>query len=215
MLIDPLDYNLLFGWFVGLNPVAPVCNPTSFTKNRDRLLNEELMSKFLKLLLATPEVKPLLSSEDFSIDGTLLRAWAAHSWLKRIDGQEDGPPPASGGNGFGSSASGSKKRAKGDFRGLLLSNQSYRSTSDKEGRLFKKAPGVGAFMSFMGHCVMENRNGLVVSSEVRQAAGRVEREAAIGMAQSLKSALQKTLGADKGYDSREFVADLHISGNHI
>ena len=118
-MIEQLDYNLLFRWFVGLNPDDPVWHPTSFTKNRDRLLNEELMAKFLELLLATPEVKPLLSSEHFSVDGTLLRAWASHSSLERMDGLDDGPPPPSGGNGFGRSATGGKKHAKGDFRGLL------------------------------------------------------------------------------------------------
>jgi len=142
MLIEQLDYNLLFRWFVGLNPDDPVWHPTTFTKNRDRLLNEELMAKFLELLLAAPEVKPLLSSEHFSVDGTLLRAWASHSSLERIDGLDDDPPPPSGGNGFVGAPAG-KKRAKGDFRGLLLSNQTHRSASDGEARLFKKAPGVG------------------------------------------------------------------------
>lgn len=212
MLMEQLDYNLLFRWFVGLHPDDPVWHPTTFTKNRDRLLNEELMAKFLELLLAAPEVKPLLSSEHFSVDGTLLRAWASHSSLERIDGLNDGPPPPSGGNGFGGAPTTGKKRAKGDFRGLLLSNQTHRSTSDAEARLFKKAPGVGAFLSFMGHCVMENRNGLVVASEVSQATGKAERDAALRMARSLRGAHQKTLGADKGYDTREFVADLRISG---
>ena len=129
------------------------------------------MAKFLELLLAAPEVKPLLSSEHFSVDGTLLRAWASHSSLERIDGIDDDLPPPSSGKGFGG-ANGGKKRAKGDFRGLLLSNQTHRSRSDGEARLFKKAPGVGAFLSFMGHCVMENRHGLVVASEVTQATGR-------------------------------------------
>ena len=170
------------------------------------------MAKFLELLLAAPEVKPLLSSEHFSVDGTLLRAWASHSSLERIDGLDDGPPPPSGGNGFGGAPTTGKKRAKGDFLGLLLSNQTHRSASDDEARLFKKAPGVGAFLSFMGHCVMENRNGLVVASEVSQATGRAEREAALRMARSLRGAHQKTLGADKGYDTREFVADLRING---
>jgi transposase len=212
MLIEQLDYNLLFRWFVGLNPDDPVWHPTTFTKNRDRLLNEDLMAKFLELLLAAPEVKPLLSSEHFSVDGTLLRAWASHSSLERIDGLDDGPPPPSGGNGFGGGPATGKKRAKGDFRGLLLSNTTHRSTSDGEARLFKKAPGVGAFLSFMGHCVMENRNGLVVASEVTEATGRAEREAALRMARSLRGAHQKTVGADKGYDTREFVAGLRIKG---
>ena len=153
----------------------------------------------------------MLSSEHFSVDGTLLRAWASHSSLKRIDGLNDDPPPPGNGKGFGGHASG-KKRAKGDFRGLLLSNQTHRSTSDGEAQLFKKAPGVGAFLSFMGHCVMENRNGLVVASEVTQASGTAERDSALRMAQSLKGSHQKILGADKGYDTRAFVADLRISG---
>jgi hypothetical protein len=212
MLIEQLDYNLLFRWFVGLNPDDPVWHPTSFTKNRDRRLNEELMAKFLELLLAAPEDKPLLSSEHFSVDGTLLRAWASHSSLERIDGLDDGPPPSSGGNGFGGAANAGKKRAKGDFRGLLLSNQSHRSTSDGEARLFKKAPGVGAFLSFLRHCVMENRNGLVVASEVSQATGRAERDSALRLMRSIRGAHQKTLGADKGYDTRDFVVDLRING---
>ena len=210
LLIEQLDYNLLFRWFIGLNPDDPVWHSTTFTKNRDRVLNEELMAKFLGLLLAVPEVQPLLSSEHFSVDGTLLRAWASHSSLERIDGLDDEPPPTSVGKGFGGNAPG-KKRAKGDFRGLLLSNQTHRSCTDGEARLFKKAPGVGAYLSFLGHCVMENRNGLVVASEVSQANGTAEREAALRMAHSLRGAHQKTLGADKGYDTRDFVADLRIS----
>lgn len=170
------------------------------------------MAKFLELLLAAREVKPLLSSEHFSVDGTLLRAWASHSSLERIDGLDDDPPPPSGGQGFGGTASAGTRRAKGDFRGLLLSNQTHRSSSDGEARLFKKAPGVGAFLSFIGHCVMENRNGLVVASEVSHASGTAERDSAVRMAHSLRGAHQKTLGADKGYETRDFVADLRISG---
>jgi len=105
-----------------------------------------------------------------------------------------------------------KKRAKGDFRGLLLSNQTHSSSSDDEARRFKMAPGVGAFLSFMGHCVMENRNGLVVAGEVGQATGRAERDAVVRIARALRGDHQKTLGADKGYDTRDFVADLRISG---
>jgi hypothetical protein len=156
--MEQLNYNLLFRWFVGLNSDDPVWHPTTFTKNRDRLVNEERMAKFLELLLAAPEVKPLLSSEHFSVDGTLLRAWASHSSLERINALDDDPPRPSGGKCFAGSSSG-MKRAKGGFRGLLLSNQTHRSTNDGEARLFKKAQGVEAFLSFMGHCVMENRNG--------------------------------------------------------
>ena len=148
------------------------------------------MARFLDLLLAAPEVKPLLSSEHFSVDGTLLRAWASHSSLERIDGLDDGPIPPSDGKGFGGNTSG-KKRAKGDFRGLLLSNQTHRSSTDGQARLFKKAPGVSAFLSFMGHCVLENRNGLVVASEVTQASGTAERDSALQMARSLKVPTRK------------------------
>ena len=142
MPVEQLNYNLLFRWFVGLNPDDPVWHPTTFTKNDDRLLNEELMAKFLDLLVASPEVKPLLSSELFSVAGTLSRGWASHSSLERIDGLDDGPPPPTGGNGFGRSPTGGAKRAKGDFRALLLSNQTHRATSVGEARLFRKAPGV-------------------------------------------------------------------------
>jgi transposase len=211
MLMEQLDYNLLFRWFVGLNPDDSVWHPTTFTKNRDRLLNEELLAKFLELLLASPEVKPLLSSEHFSVDGTLLRAWASHSSLERIDGGDDDQPPPSGGNGFGAPPAKGKKRAKGDFRGLQLSNQTHRSSSDGEVRLFRKSVGTGAYLSYLGHCLMENRHGLVVASEVTPADGYGERAAAVRMARSLAGAHQKTLGADKGYDTRDFVADLRIS----
>ncbi len=157
MLIEQLDYDLLFRWFVGLNHDDPLWRPTTFTKTRERLLNEELMAKFLALLMAAPEVKPLLSSEHVSVDGTLLRAWASHSSLERIDGTGDDPQPPSGRNGFGSAPAKDKKRAKGDFRGLLLSNQTHRSSSDSEARLFRKSNSTGAYLSFLGHCLMENR----------------------------------------------------------
>lgn len=212
MLIEQLDYNLLFRWFVGLNPDDPVWHPTSFTKNRDRLLNEELMARFLELLLASPEVKPLLSSEHFSVDGTLLRAWASHSSLERIDGIDDDSPPPSGGNGFGSTSAKGRKRAKGDFRGLLLSNQTHRSSSDGEARLFRKSNSTGAYLSYLGHCLMENRHGLVVASEVTPADGYGERAAAVRMARSLPGAHRKTLAADKGYDTRDFVTDVRFAG---
>ena len=202
----------LFRSFVCLNPDAPVWHPTTYTKNRNRLLNEELMAKFLELMLAAPEVKPLQSSDHFSVDGTLLRAWASHSSLERIDGLDDGPPPPIGGNGFGDAPTTGMKRDKSDFHGLLISNQAHPSTSDAEARLFKKAPGVGAFLSCIGHCVMENRSGLVVTSEVSRAIGKTERDTALQMARSLRGAHQKTLRADKGYDTDEFVTDLRISG---
>jgi hypothetical protein len=134
----------LFRWFVGLNPDDPVWHSTTFTKNRDRLLNEKLTAKFLELLLASPEVKPLLSSEHFSVNGTILRAWASHSPLDRIDGGDDDPLPPSGGNGFGTPPLKGKQRAKSDFRSLLLSSQTRRCSSNAEARLFRKSGGTGS-----------------------------------------------------------------------
>jgi transposase len=122
LLLEQLHYNLLFRWFVGLSPDDPIWHPTTFTKNRDRLLNDDVMGLFLEKLMGAPEVKPLLSDEHFSVDGTLLQAWASHASLKRIDGQEDPPsPPPGPGEGFGAPKEG-KKRAKGDFRGIKLSS---------------------------------------------------------------------------------------------
>jgi transposase len=210
MLMEQLDDNLLFRWFIGLKPDDPVWHPTTFTKNRDRLLNEELMARFLELLMASPELRPLLSSEHCSVDGTLLRAWVSHGSLERMDGSDDEPPPPSGGNDFEVASAKSRKRAKGDFRGLLLSNQTHRSSSDGEARLFRKSGGTGAYLSDLGHCLMENRPGLVVASEVTPADGYGERAAAVRMARSLPGAHQKTLGADKGYDTRDFVADSAV-----
>ncbi len=122
LLLEQLHYNLLFSWFVGLSPVNAIWHPTTFTKNRDRLLNDDVMGLFLEKLMSASEVKPLLSDQHFSVDGTLLQAWASHASLKRIVGQEDSAhPPTCPGEGFSAPKQG-KKRAKGDFRGIKLSN---------------------------------------------------------------------------------------------
>ena len=139
LLQEQLHYNLLFRWFVGLSPDDPISHPTTFTKNRERLLNDQVMGCFLEKLMGAPEVKPLLCDEHFSVDGTLLQAWASHALLERIDGQEDPPPPPSGpGEGFGAPKTG-KKRAKGDFRGIKLSNKTHRSGSDPDALLARKS----------------------------------------------------------------------------
>ena len=142
----------------------------------------------------------------------MLRAWASHSYLERTDGLDDSPPPPTDSKRIGDSGNADRKRTKGEFRGLLLSNQTHRFSSELEARLLKKAPSVCMFLIFMGYCVMENRNGLVVASQVSQATGRAERDAAVNMARSLLGPHQKTLVAGKGYDIREFVAGLRISG---
>ena len=136
LLLEQLHYNLLFRWFVGLSSDDAIWHPTTFTKNRDRLLNDDVMGLFLEKLMGAPEVKPLLSDDHFSVDGTLLQAWASHASLKRIDGQEDPPPPPTGpGEGFGAPKEG-KKRAKGDFRGIKLSNETHRSSTDPVDAVF-------------------------------------------------------------------------------
>lgn len=183
MLIEQLDYNLLFRWLVGLNPDHPVWHPTTFTKNQDRLLNKELMAQFLALLIASAEDKPLLCSEHFSVDGTLRRAWASHSSMERIDGSDDEPPRYSGDNGFGSAPAKGKKIAKGDFRGLLLYNQTHHSSSVGEARLFHKSNSTSAYLSYLGQ-------GLVLASEVNPADSYGERAAAVRMVRSLPGVQQ-------------------------
>ncbi|CAK6688276.1 hypothetical protein IFHNHDMJ_00370 [Synechococcus sp. CBW1107] len=162
LLLEQLHYNLLYRWFVGLSPDDPIWHPTTFTKNRERLLNDDVMGRFLEKLMGAPEVKPLLSDEHFSVDGTLLQAWASHASLERIDGQDDPPPPPSGpGEGFGAPKPG-KKRAKGDFRGIKLSNKTHRSSVDPDALLCRKSNAHPALPSYRGHVLMDNRHALIV-----------------------------------------------------
>ncbi|TWB87344.1 IS4 family transposase [Synechococcus sp. Ace-Pa] len=198
----------LFRWFVGLSPDDPIWHPTTFTKNRERLLNDDVMGRFLEKLMGAPEVKPLLSDEHFSVDGTLLQACASHASLERIDGQEDPPPPPSGpGEGFGTPKPG-KKRAKGDFRSIKLSNKTHRSSVDPDALLARKSNAHPAQPSYRGHVLMDNRHALIVDCRVTQATGTGERDAAKAMAADIPGAHQKTLGADKNYDTRGFVAEM-------
>jgi transposase len=211
-LLEQLHYNLLFRWFVGLSPDDPIWHPTTFTKNRERLLNKDVMGAFLENLMGSPEVKPLLSEEHFSVDGTLLAAWASHASLKRIDGKEDPPPPSSGpGEGFGAPKEG-KKRAKGDFRGIKLSNDTHRSTTDPEALLARKSNAHPAQLSYRGHVLMENRHDLVVDWRATLADGIGERDAAKEMAADRPGARRKTIGADKNYDTKGFVAEMRRLG---
>jgi hypothetical protein len=198
-----------------------------FSKNRDRLLTTDIARKFLAAILAHDQVAPLLSDEHFSVDGTLVKAWASmKSFQPRVDGI---PPDEDGGPDDPSSArtedapeqprpettemtrSGHRDRnAEVDFRGEKRSNATHASVTDPEARLFKKSPGAGAMLCFMGHTLMENRNGLVVQADLTQADGHAERRAAINMIDrhSPGSTRRLTLGADKGFDSAGFVADL-------
>ncbi len=156
-LMEQLDYNLLYRWFVGLSPDDPVWDPTSFTKNRDRLLGGEAFEKFMIKLLNHPEVKPLLSDEHFSADGTLIEAWASQKSFRPKDGSDDGD----GSN----------------FHGQKRKNDTHASVTDPNSRLYRKALGREAKLSYMGHAIMENRHGLAVAGMVTQANGTAERRA--------------------------------------
>ena len=212
LLLEQLHDNLLFRWFVGLSPDDPIWHLTTFTKNRDRLLNEQVMGRFLEKLMGDPQVKPLLNNEHCSVDGTLLQAWASHASLERIDGQDDPPPPPSvPGEGFGAPKEG-KHRARGDFRGVKLSNQTHRSSSDPAALLARKSNAHPAVPSYRGHGLMDHRHDLIVDCRVTLADGYGEREAAKAMAAELSGAHQNTIGADKNDDTKGFVAEVRRLG---
>jgi transposase len=194
MLMEQINYNLLFRWFVGLPMDAEVWHPTVFTHNRDRLLEAEVAHEFLAALLALPQVKKLLSSEHFSVDGTLIDAWASMKSFRPKDGS--GVPPSPGRNG------------ERNFHKEKRSNETHASTTDPDARLYRKADGRESRLCFMGHVLMENRNGLAVDAALTRATGRAEREAALTMLGRRKSKRRITLGADKAYDVTAFVEDL-------
>ena len=196
-LMERLEFDLLFRWFVGLGVDDPVWDHSTFSKNRDRLLAGEIAAKFLIAVLAQPRVKRLLSSEHFSVDGTLIEAWAS---MKSFKPKE---PPAGGDTGGG------ERNASADFKGEKRSNQTHRSTTDPDARLYRKGPGMEAKLCFIGHGLMENRSGLIVDARLTRVSGHAERLAALDMIQGFAdrpSAI--TLGADKGYDAADFVEEL-------
>jgi transposase len=197
-LMEQLDYNLLFRWFVGLTMDSAIWDVTVFTKNRDRLLEGDVATKFLTTVLIQPKVKGLLSDEHFSVDGTLIEAWASMKSFKPKDGS--GEPPSPGRNG------------ERDFHGEKRSNETHASTTDKDARLYRKAQGQAAKMAFMGHVLMENRNGLVVGARLTHATGTAEREAAISMVEDVRGRHRITVGADKAYDTKDFVAEMRDLG---
>ena len=241
-LMEQLDYNLLFRWFVGLGIDDPVWVPTVFTKNRDRLLDADVAAKFMAELLAHKEVRKLLSDEHFSVDGTLIEAWASMKSFqpkapaatpKEPGGDPPAPPATSTPATTAQTAPGSTetksedqpmkernqeagsadarqgRNEEVDFHGQKRSNETHASTSDPEARLYKKGRGKEAKLCFMGHALMENRNGLIVETETTQADGFGERKAALAMInRRCPGERQITLGADKGYDTADFVADL-------
>src|SRR5262249_16576715 len=196
MLMEQINYNLLFRWFVGLPMDAEVWHPTVFTHNRDRLLEAAMAHEFLAALLALLQVKKLLSSEHFSVDGTLIEAWASMKSFRPKDGS--GEPPSPGRNG------------ERDFHNEKRSNETHASTTDPDARLYRKADGRESRLCFMGHGLMENRNGLAVGVALTRATGTAEREAALVMLDRRPSDRRMTLGADKAYDVTAFVEDLRL-----
>jgi transposase len=226
-LMEQMQYNLLFRWFVGLGIDDPVWVPTVFTKNRDRLLTTDMSRKVMAAILAHREVAPLLSDDHFSVDGTLIKAWAS---MKSFQPKAETAPPDDEGPGdppAGDTApndhatpepetdpmprpSHRTRNAEVDFRGEKRSNATHASTTDPDARLYRKSPGTGAVLCFMGHALMENRHGLVVQGDPTQADGHAERKAAMDMIHSHSPGSKRrlTLGADKAYDSADFVRDL-------
>jgi transposase len=226
-LMEQMQYNLLFRWFVGLGIDDPVWVPTVFTKNRDRLLTTEMSRKVMAAILAHREVAPLLSDDHFSVDGTLVKAWASMKSFQPKAGDtppdgdpgsppgpdttaEDHPKPTEPETDAMPRPSRQNRNAEVDFRGEKRSNVTHASTTDPDARLYKKSPGTGAMLCFIGHALMENRSGLIVQGDLTQADGHAERRAALDMIHrhSPGSTRQLTLGADKGFDAAEFVADL-------
>lgn len=197
LLMERLEYDLLFRWFVGIGVDDAAWDHSTFSKNRDRLLEGDIAAKFLAAVLAQPRVKRLLSSDHFSVDGTLIEAWASMKSVKPRDGS--GEPPVQGGG----------RNAEADFHGQKRANDTHGSTTDPEARLYKKGKGKEAKLCFMGHGLMENRHGLLVDACLTPADGHAERVAALHMIEPLADRPRRiTLGADKGYDTEDFVNEL-------
>jgi len=194
MLIEQLDYNLLFRWFVGLNMDDAVWDVTVFTKNRDRLLKAEVARRFFDLVVEEARGLDLMSDEHFTVDGTLLEASAGLKSFKNRDGVEAAPADDPG-------------NPTVNFHGEKRSNETHQSTTDPEAVLARKGGGKEAKLSYCGNVLMENRNGLVADVETMQADGTAERDAAVVMLASLPGDDRVTVGADKGYDTKGFVAD--------
>jgi transposase len=194
-LMEQLDYNLLFRWFVGLSMDDPVWDVSVFTKNRERLLDAELAQRFFNQVVTQARAQGLISAEHFTVDGTLIEAWAGQKSFQRTQGKPT-PPPDDPGN------------PSVNFRGERRCNATHQSTTDPQARLYKKAAGREAKLCYLGHLLMENRNGLVVNTRLTEADGYAERRAAVAMVEDIPGFSRVTLGGDKGYDAKEFVREL-------
>jgi transposase len=197
LLMERMEFDLLFRWFAGLGVDDPAWDHSVFSKNRDRLLEGEIAAKFLNAILAQPQVKRLLSSDHFSVDGTLIQAWASIKSFRRKDGGDNDPD-------------GGGRNAERSFHKEKRSNETHESTTDPEARLYKKGDGQPAKLCYMGHVLMENRNGLAVLGNVSQATGTAEREEALKLIDRYRGRRRRriTLGADKAYDVEAFVQEL-------
>lgn len=202
-LMEQLDYNLLFRWFVGLNADEPVWHPTVYSHNRDRLLQGRIVEALFERVLALADDRHLVSKEHFTVDGTLVQAWASmKSFTKKetpgeaTEAEKDSAPPDDPGN------------PSVDFRGEKRSNQTHASKTDPDARLYRKSAGQSSQLCYMGHVLMENRTGLVVDTRITHATGTAEVEAALSMASKIPGQQRVTLGADKGYDTKECVRGL-------
>jgi transposase len=198
LLVEQLQYNLLFRWFVGLSMDDPVWDATTFTKNRDRLLEGDIAAAFFEEVLTEAKAAGLVSDEHFTVDGTLLEAWASQKSFRRRNTPPDTPDDP--GN------------PTVNFRGEARKNDTHRSTTDPDARLYKKSSGSEATLAYLGHLLMENRHGLIVDALVTAATGTAEREAALTMLRARPDGERITVGGDKNYDTRDFVSDTRELG---
>ncbi len=199
-LVEQLEYNLLFRWFVGLHLDDAVWDATTFTKNRARLEDGDIATHFFAGVLAAARRQHLLSADHFTVDGTLLEAWASLKSVRPLDDPPSAPPDDPGNPSV-------------NFHGETRTNATHRSTTDPAARLARKGRGKEAKLAYQGHVLMENRHGLAVNAQVTQASGTAERDAAVSMTAAIPSAASRvTLGADKGYDTQGFVAELRALG---
>lgn len=206
-LMTQIDYNMLFRWFIGLGIDDPIWVATVFTKNRDRLMEADVSAKFLAGIVNHERVRGLLSHDHFSVDGTMIEAWASMKGFRKKDGSDDDTPNSSPGGGRLSDKAGRNRER--NFRKEKRTNQTHASTTDPEARLHRKGKGKESKLCFMGHALMENRNGLAVGVVVTQASGTAEREAALELMDThCNTKRRKTLAGDKGYDVEDFVLEL-------
>ena len=203
---ERLNYDMLFKWFLDLSIDGRAFDATTFTKNRQRLLDHEIADRFFAAVVAQAKLRRYMSSDHFSVDGTLLQAWASNKSFK--------PNNHTGDGGGGGDSNGFKGRnAEVDFKGQKRSNKTHTSTTDPEAMLFRKSNNAAAELSYMGHVLVENRNGLIADAELTQATGYAERQAATGMLKGLPNKKRRrTVAADKGYDTKDFVADVRELG---